>query len=107
VAFVLGVLAAMACSTALAQIAIHFEIPEQSADTALTTFARQADTPVLFPYDRVREFTANQLSGDYSIDEGLRILLEGTGMTALLGPTGQISIRIAAAPVEEPDANRD
>ncbi len=107
VAFVLSVLAAMACSTALAQSAIHFEIPEQSADTALTTFARQADTPVLFPYDRVREFTANQLSGDYSIDEGLRILLEGTGMTALLGPTGQISIRIAAAPVEEPSADRD
>jgi len=105
VALVLSVFAVVVCRTAFAQSAIHFEIPEQSADTALTTFARQANTPLLFPYDIVREFTANRLFGDYSVDQGLQILLEGTGMTALFDATGQISIRVAEVPVRESDAD--
>ncbi len=62
--------------------AVRFDIPRQRADIALTRFAQQAGIPVLFPYDTVSKRTANPLSGEYPISDGLKILLDGTGLVA-------------------------
>ena len=57
-----------------------FDIPSQSADSALTEFAEQADLTLVFPDDLVRDRTANALVGEYSLEEGVAILLKGTGL---------------------------
>lgn len=61
---------------------VEFSIQEQRVDRALTQFARQSGMSVLFPYDKVREFTANRLVGTYEIAEGLDVLLRNTGLKA-------------------------
>ena len=72
---------------------IPFDIPEQRADLALTRFAEQADLTLFFPYDEVRECTANRLVGEYHREEAIGILLAETGLT----PTfrNRISLSIA------------
>ena len=57
-----------------------FDIPTQSANSALTEFAEQADLTLVFPDELVRDRTANALVGEYSLEEGAAILLEGTGL---------------------------
>lgn len=64
---------------------IRFDIPQQRADLALTLFAEQADLTLVFPYDELRNKTANPLAGDYTVQEGARILLEGTGFEPKFG----------------------
>ena len=64
------------------QRVIHFTIPQQSADHALTQFAEQVNLTLIFPYDEVRKKTANALLGSYTVTEGIRILLQGTGLHA-------------------------
>ena len=57
-----------------------FDIPSQSADSALTEFAEQADLTLVFPDAMVQDRTANALVGEYSLEEGAAILLKGTGL---------------------------
>ena len=57
-----------------------FDIPQQAAPTALTEFAEQADLTLVFPDDVVREKSANALIGKYTLQEGIDILLAGTGL---------------------------
>ena len=45
-----------------------------------TQFAEQADLTLIFPFDEVREKTANRLVGGYSVEEAVEILLAGTGL---------------------------
>ncbi|MGL6159936.1 MAG: TonB-dependent receptor [Microbulbifer sp.] len=69
-----------------------FNIPRQRADIALTEFAEQADVTLIFPYDKVREISAQRLVGSYPIDEAVEILLRGTGLRAMVGDDGQLTI---------------
>lgn len=74
-----------------------FKIPEQRADLALTEFARQAHLVVLFPYEEVSRIAANRLSGTYSVEEGVDILLRDTGLTASVEAGGrQLVVRVYA-----------
>lgn len=59
---------------------IPFEIPQQRADSALTQFAEQADLALIFPFDEVRERTANRLVGEHQLEKAIAILLAGTGL---------------------------
>jgi iron complex outermembrane receptor protein len=81
-------------ATDAAQREVRFLILQQSADKALTAFARQADVSVLFPYDAVSELTANPLIGVYELNEGLQIMLAGTGLDATLDGDEQLTIKI-------------
>ena len=69
-----------------------FNIPKQRADLALTTFAQQADLTLIFPYDKVREVTANGLHGNYSIEEAIEILLLNTGLRMVVNNNDQLMI---------------
>jgi iron complex outermembrane receptor protein len=86
---------------ASAEDEVRFEIPAQRADSALTSFAQQAEVPVLFPFDAVSLRTANELIGEYRISEGLAILLDGTGLEAALDDSGQLTIRVVEGSVGE------
>ncbi len=77
--------------------AIPFDIPQQRADLALTQFAEQADLTLVFPFDVVRETTANRLAGDYLVEEAIEILLAGTGLT----PTFSSRVVLSIANVQQ------
>lgn len=59
---------------------IWFDIPRQRADLSLIQFAEQANITLIFPYDTVRQKTANRLRGRYSLGTAVEKLLAGTGL---------------------------
>lgn len=59
----------------------EFDIKAQAADLALTEFAEQADLTLVFPDELVREKKANELIGTYTLQQGAKTLLAGTGLT--------------------------
>ncbi len=67
-------------SAAVTDDNIPFKIPQQRADTALTLFAEQANLTLVFPFDQVKDITANRLVGNYPIDTAINILLQDTGL---------------------------
>lgn len=69
-----------------------FNIPQQRAELSLTQFAEQADLTLFFSLDKVSGITANKLSGNYSIEQGIMLLLEGTELFATLSDQGLLSI---------------
>jgi iron complex outermembrane receptor protein len=82
------------CSTlAFAQPLVLFDIPQQRADLALTQFAQQAKTTLLFPYDLAEQETANALHGEYPVELAIVKLLEGTGLFAFVNEAGQLSVK--------------
>ncbi len=86
---------------ALADGEVRFDVPKQRADLALTQFARQADLTVLFPFDAVSARTANAVTGSYSVEEGLEVLLEGTGLKPMLKEDGVLSIEVPPEMADE------
>ena len=59
---------------------VRFDILEQRADLSLTQFAEQANLTLLFPPDGMGEVIANALVGEFSVADGMQILLAGTGL---------------------------
>ena len=59
---------------------IDFHIPQQRADLALTEFAEQADLTLAIPRDVLLGKEANTLIGSYTLQEGIDVLLAGTGL---------------------------
>ena len=99
---------------------VSFDIPSQRADLALIFFAEQADRTLLFSYDIAVKSTSNQLVGQYSVIEGLDLLLTGTGLYISMGDDGQLSVvdqltgdvemttdKARESPAEGPDAGLD
>lgn len=80
---------------------IHFDIPEQRADQALTEFAEQADLTLMIPHDLVRDKVANDLIGEYTLEEGAEILLAGTGLTPEFSKNVVMSISIDEPKTED------
>jgi len=78
------------CADLKQQFAFH--IPQQRADLSLTQFAEQADLTLLFSLEKVRDKMANKLSGRYSVEQAINILLEGTGLVASVSNDGLLSI---------------
>ncbi|MCU4677260.1 TonB-dependent receptor [Catenovulum sp. 2E275] len=69
-----------------------FNIPSQRADASLIQFAQQADLTLLFPQEATLDKQANPLIGEYSIEQGLQILLNHTGLKGELSASGQLAI---------------
>ncbi len=79
---------------------IPFDIPQQRADIALTKFAEQADLTLFFPFDKVRDKTANRLVGAFTLEEAIEVLLEGTGLTSTF--SNRVVLNIAPDTAEAP-----
>ena len=82
----------------------QFNIASQPADKALTLFAMQTNTTLLFPIELAEQETTNALQGQYSITLGIVKLLEGTGLYPVREDDGSFSvkpIRFVSAQVKE------
>lgn len=79
--------------TAVAQSKIEFNIEKQRADLALTQFAQQSNTTLIFPFDLAENEVANALNGSYTIELGIVKLLEGTALYPVADESGMFSIR--------------
>jgi len=64
-----------------AEVARRFEIPAGPLEHALPAFAEQSGQQILYPSDLVAGRSALALSGDYTIETALGLLLRGTGLT--------------------------
>ena len=71
---------------------ISFDIPQQSADQALIEFAEQADVTFIFPFDEARGQAANPLVGEYTIEEAIETLLNGTTLQPEFSLDGVMTI---------------
>lgn len=69
----------MAAAPALAQ-AKRFNVPAQDAASGVSAFARQADIQLLISARDAQGKTTREVRGDMPVEEGLRRLLEGTGL---------------------------
>ena len=61
---------------------LPFNIPSQQADAALLLFGKQADISVVYQHRLVKTYQTNQLKGEFTPQEGIRILLRGSGLKA-------------------------
>jgi len=59
----------------------HFDIQTQATASALNEFARQADITLVFSSALVAKHQTPGLKGDFTVLEGLRKLLDGTGLS--------------------------
>ena len=69
-----------------------FEVPTQSAASALNQFAEQADITLVFSQDAVAGVVIRPLQGTFTTQEGLAEMLEGTGLVWQTVDGGTISI---------------
>lgn len=60
---------------------VNFEVPAQSASSALNQFAEQADITLVFSEDTVSGVTVRRLQGSFTTQQGLAAMLEGTGLS--------------------------
>ena len=73
---------------------VSFQIQPSAAPDSLKLFAEQSGLAILFPHDLVASSHTNKLSGDYSIQDGLRLLLTQTGLEGTVSDKGTIFIKV-------------
>ncbi|TLY57664.1 MAG: hypothetical protein E6K52_14195, partial [Gammaproteobacteria bacterium] len=71
----------------------HFEISHQSLSQALRSYGQICGLDVIFTEDVVAGVDAASLQGDYTAQEALDRLLQGTGLVAERSPSGALMIR--------------
>jgi len=71
---------------------IRFDIDKQRADKAIIAFAQQTDQTIIFSFDLVKPYQTNRLKGYFSIKAGLKKLLDGTDLHAVVNEANQLSI---------------
>lgn len=91
-----AIVAVASASPAMAQTR-QFNVPAQSASRGIPAFARQAGVQIIASGNVVGNRRINAVQGTYSVQEGLRILLNGTGLAASGGAGGIITIRGAGS----------
>jgi outer membrane receptor protein involved in Fe transport len=67
-------------------------VPAARADVALKSLARQAETPLLFSYDLAKTVQANAVSGRLTLNEALKQMFRGTGLSSSLTKSGVITV---------------
>ena len=72
----------------------QFSIPQQRADLSLIEIAERANVTLIFPYDDVVRFEANALNGQYTLEEALLQLLEGSDLKVSRDDKGQLTIEL-------------
>lgn len=73
---------------------VRFDIPAQSLEMALLQFSEQARMQIVVANDIARGLMSPALQGQYSAEEALGVLLEGTGLTYRM--TDERTIAISA-----------
>lgn len=97
-ALALGPATAMAADAAPAPARKSYDIPAGALETVLTRFGREAGILLSFPADLAAGLRSQGLSGAYSVQEALPLLLQGTGLTAVAQPGGGWTLAKRAEP---------
>jgi iron complex outermembrane receptor protein len=93
-------IAIISAGPAFAQDATRsFDIPAQPLSSALLTYSRQSDTPVIASMELLKGKSAPTVRGDLPQQLALQMLLEGSGLRAVMGASGGLVVeRVAADP---------
>ncbi len=94
--FACAAVCAMAVSTVAAAQTRIFSVKTQPAATGVALFAKQADAQILITEAAARGRRINEVRGDYSLEQGLDILLSGTGLKPKYIAPRTYSIVVAA-----------
>ena len=73
----------------------HFDIQSQGASLALKEFARQADISLVFSSTVVANHQTAEIRGDFTVIDGLKKLLDGSGLSFKQVSATTIAIKIA------------
>jgi iron complex outermembrane recepter protein len=92
-------LALLACALPAAAQQRTFDVPAQSATSAISAFARQAGLQVVAPADGLEGVRTQPLKGAMDARAALRKLIEGTGLEIVSDANGVIVLRRVTAPV--------
>ena len=90
-AFVSAVLVHAAPPAAGEQV-YTFVVPKSTVDVVLNVIAQQANTQVLFPFDKVKSIEANAVFGEHTLATALSLALNGTSLSAGFTKSGVIQI---------------
>ncbi|SMF25097.1 TonB-dependent receptor [Alteromonadaceae bacterium Bs31] len=71
---------------------VVFDIPQQRADISITDFAMQANITLVFPFEMAMGVTANELAGEYTIENALQRLLQDTNLVVNVSNEGQLTV---------------
>ena len=74
-----------------------FSIPIQRADISLTEFARITGKKLLFPFDIVNQYDANEVVGEHSAEQALQLLLRDTGLVTTVTDQGNVIVQLDSA----------
>lgn len=96
--FACAAVCAMTGSTAAAAQTRIFNVGSQPAATGVALFAKQADAQILITEAAAQGRRVNDVRGDYSLEQGLDILLSGTGLEPKYIAPRTYSILVAAPP---------
>ena len=91
-----GALALSAGSAAAQQQEFSFDLPAQPLDVALRTYARTAEQQVIFAGRDVLGRKSAPVSGRYSAEEALQIMLAGSDLTVQRTAEGVLQVARAA-----------
>ena len=94
-----AIYAAAAASPALAQLRT-FNVPAQPALSGIPEFARQADVQILVSESATRGRSTSAVQGQMSVEEGLRRLLDGTGLNVTSSDGRTFTLAQGAQPGE-------
>jgi len=81
----------------------HFDIQSQGASFALKEFARQADISLVFSSTLVAHRQTAEIRGDFTVIDGLKKLLDGTGLSFKQVSATTIAINVAPATTDSSD----
>jgi iron complex outermembrane receptor protein len=70
-----------------------FDIPEQSTSDALNTFSKQSGLRLLFAFDEVAGRRVQAVRGNFSAEDVLTRLLEGSGLVYEITPDSVVLVR--------------
>lgn len=75
----------------------QFDIPAQSLNVALRSFAETTGLQLVYASSLVNGLRNTSLKGTYKVDEALRLLLSGTGLTFRIGSGNTVVLERAKA----------
>ena len=79
----------------------EFHIEERDLGSAIEAIVRHTDKNVLFPYELADATGLNPVIGSYTLEEALKVLLQGTDFTGGLSDNGVMFISLSDATVEQ------
>ncbi len=80
---------------------LHFNIPPQALASALSRFGETANLQLLYDAALTRGLSTEGVSGTYTPEQALRILLAGTGLTARFADSGTVTLERLAVGKDE------